>query len=65
MSFRSLTEIEDSADSPGEIEIVCHDDQGDAVFFLDFEEKVGDFAAGLAIECSGGLVGEDDAGLVD
>ena len=41
------------------------DDQSDAVFLLDFQEKVGNFATGFSVERSGWFVGKDHVGLVD
>lgn len=58
-------QVEDVADSVGEVEVVGDDDEGDALFLLDLEEEVGDFAAGFAVEGTGGFVGENDTGLVD
>lgn len=41
------------------------DDEGDSVFLLNFDEKVGNLRARFAIECSRGFISQNNSGLVD
>lgn len=49
----------------GEIFVMGDDNQGDPLFFIEAEKKFFDLVASLGVEIAGGLVGEDDLGIVD
>lgn len=63
--MRVFPQIKDSPNPLREIEIVGDDHQGDTLFFLNLEKKVGDLGAGFAVERSRRFIGEDDSGFVD
>ena len=48
-----------------EAPVVGHDDQRAAAFFLLFAQELEDLVAALAVEVSGGLVGEQDDRVLD
>ena len=48
----------------GEVFVVGDDDEGDALT-VEFEEEIDDFGAGGGVEVAGGLIGEDNFGVVD
>lgn len=47
------------------MEVVGHDNEGDAILLLNLEQKVSDLASGFAIESTSWLVGQNDPRLVD
>ena len=49
----------------GDAEVVGHENHGGAVLLLETAEEFGDLGGVLAVEVAGGLVGEEDGGIVD
>lgn len=60
----AVLEMKDTVGVAGDIWIVRHHDQGDAVFAIEPLEDCHDLDAGSGVQGSGGFIGEDDAGVV-
>ena len=56
---------DDPFGGPGDVGVMGDQNNGDAFLFVESPEKFQHFFTGLGVEVAGGLIGEQDGGIID